>query len=363
MTERYLVTGCAGFIASKVADLLLEAGHEVVGIDNVNDAYDPRLKRWRLEQLRGRPDFSFHETDITDLRAMERVFQKGDGRPASAPPSSPPFAAVVNLAARASMSPLGGKSLDLLPGQLYRHTQPAGDVPADGRAEVRARLDLQPVREAQPDAVPRKRRHEPAAVALRGLEKAAETLAFSYHHLHGIDVSIPRYFTVYGPAGRPDMSVFRFIRRIAEGEPIMVMGDGSQSRDFTFIDNIARGTIAAIRPLGYEIINLGGDRQVRLDAVIDQIVQLTGGRLQIDRRPLHPADVPATRADLSKAARLLDWRPQVGIEEGLRRSVEWYRDNREFARQLDLGDPRKTKAFLLWKGEAAFRHSERQRRI
>ena len=160
-------------------------------------------------------------------------------------------------------------------------------------------------------------------------KKAAETLAFSYHHLHGIDVSILRYFTVYGPAGRPDMSVFRFIRRIAEGEPIMVMGDGSQSRDFTFVDNIARGTIAATRPLGYEVINLGGDRQVRLDAVIDQIVQLTGGKLKIDRRPLHPADVPATWADISKAGRLLGWRPQVAIEEGLRHSVDWYFANRE----------------------------------
>jgi nucleoside-diphosphate-sugar epimerase len=169
-------------------------------------------------------------------------------------------------------------------------------------------------------------------------KKAAETLAFSYHHLHGLDVSIPRYFTVYGPAGRPDMSVFRFIRRIAEGEPIVVMGDGTQSRDFTFIDDIARGTIAAIRPLGYEVINLGGDQPVRLDAVIDQIAKLTGGKLKIDRRPLHPADVPATWADVSKADRLLGWRPQVGIDEGLRRSVDWYFANRDFARSLELGD-------------------------
>ena len=107
-------------------------------------------------------------------------------------------------------------------------------------------------------------------------KKAAETLAFTYHHLHGIDVSIPRYFTVYGPAGRPDMSVFRFIRRIAEGEPIVVFGDGSQSRDFTFVDDIAAGTVAALRPLGYEVINLGGDRVVLLSAIIEQIAELTG---------------------------------------------------------------------------------------
>ena len=169
-------------------------------------------------------------------------------------------------------------------------------------------------------------------------KKAAETLAFSYHHLHGLDISIPRYFTVYGPAGRPDMSVFRFIRRIAEGEPIVLFGDGTQSRDFTFVDNIARGTIAALRPLGYEVINLGGDRSVLLNSIIEQIAALVGKRPQIESRPLHAADVPTTWADVSKAARLLDWRPTVAIEEGLRRSVEWYFANREMARRLELCD-------------------------
>ena len=150
-------------------------------------------------------------------------------------------------------------------------------------------------------------------------KKAAETLAFSYHHLHGMDVSIPRYFTVYGPAGRPDMSVFRFIRRIAEGEPIIVFGDGSQSRDFTFVDDIAAGTVAALRPLGYEVINLGGDRVVLLSAIIDTDCRVAREEAAIEYRPAHPADVPTTWADVSKAARLLGWRPQVAIEEGLRR--------------------------------------------
>jgi len=169
-------------------------------------------------------------------------------------------------------------------------------------------------------------------------KKAAETLAFTYHHLHGIDVSIPRYFTVYGPAGRPEMSIFRFVRRISEGEPIVLFGDGSQSRDFTFVDDIAAGTIAALRPLGYEVINLGGDQSTSLNAVIEQISALVGKRAEIEYRPLHPADVPTTRADISKAGRLLDWRPRVPFEEGLARCVQWYRDNREMARQLKLGD-------------------------
>ena len=134
------------------------------------------------------------------------------------------------------------------------------------------------------------------------------------------------------------MSVFRFIRRIAEGERIVVFGDGQQSRDFTYVDDIARGTIAALRPLGYEVINLGGDRPVKLRAVIDEIARLTDRKLEIEYRPVHPADVPATWADVSKAARLLDWRPTVSIEEGLRRSVEWYYANRELAVSLELCD-------------------------
>jgi UDP-glucuronate 4-epimerase len=169
-------------------------------------------------------------------------------------------------------------------------------------------------------------------------KKAAETLAYTYHYLHGLDVSIPRYFTVYGPAGRPDMSIFRFIRRIAEGEPIVVFGDGSQSRDFTYVDDIARGTIAALEPLGYEVINLGGDRPTRLSAMIEQIAELVGRQPRVEYRPAHPADVPATWAEIGKARRLLGWSPQISVQEGLRRSVAWYQENRRTALPLELGD-------------------------
>jgi nucleoside-diphosphate-sugar epimerase len=117
-----------------------------------------------------------------------------------------------------------------------------------------------------------------------------------------------------------------------------VFGDGSQERDFTYVDDIARGTIAALRPCGYEVINLGGDRPVRLSAIIDQIAALVGRQPQIARRPAHPADIPATWADIAKARRLLNWSPEVSVEEGLRRSVEWYRQNREMVLPLDLGE-------------------------
>jgi nucleoside-diphosphate-sugar epimerase len=169
-------------------------------------------------------------------------------------------------------------------------------------------------------------------------KKAAESICYTYHHLHGIDVTVFRYFTVYGPAGRPDMSVFRFVRRIAEGEPIVVFGDGKQERDFTYVDDIARGTVAGIRPMGYEVINLGGDRPVKLSEIIDRIGELTGRQPEIEYRPAHPADVPATWADISRARNMLSWSPQTSVEDGLKRSVDWYYQNREAILPLRLGD-------------------------
>ncbi len=328
--ERYLVTGCAGFIASKVVELLLEAGHAVAGVDNLNDAYDPRLKQWRLEQLQRRENFTFHKADISDLRALAPLFAvKGNDQP---------LAAVVNLAARAGVRP------SVADPWVYYQANCTGTL---NLLEMCRRCGVKKFLLASTSSLYGKHNQVPYgedADTNRPLspyaasKKAAEAIAFTYHHLHGIDVSIPRYFTVYGPAGRPDMCIFRFVRRIAEDESIVVFGDGSQSRDFTFIDDIARGTVAALRPLGYEVINLGGDRPVLLSSIIDQIGELLGNRPRIEYRPMHPADVSTTWADVSKAARLLDWQPEIGIEEGLRRSVDWYRQNREMARTLELLD-------------------------
>jgi UDP-glucuronate 4-epimerase len=330
MAERYLLTGCAGFIASKVADLLLEAGHTVVGVDNLNDAYDPRLKQWRLGRLLDRKNFQFMQLDITDRSALEPLFAVRG--------SEAPFTAVVNLAARAGVRPSVADpwiyyrantegTLNLL--DLCRRSGVRKFLLAS-TSSLYGKHNQTPYREDADTNRPL----SPYAAS----KKAAETLAFCYHHLHGIDVSIPRYFTVYGPAGRPDMSVFIFIRRIAEGEPIIVFGDGSQSRDFTFVEDIAAGTVAALRPVGYEVINLGGDHVVRLSTIIERVAELTGKRAQIEYRPVHPADVPTTWASIAKAGELLGWKPKVAIEEGLRRCVAWYYDNRELARSLKLCD-------------------------
>ena len=335
MSKRYLVTGCAGFIGSRVAELLLEAGHRVVGIDNLNDAYDQRLKHWRLEQLEQqgqleqRADFHFHQLNIADRNDLDLLFKDAEPKP---------FDAVINLAARA------GVRTSVEDPWAYQRTNSTGTLnllDQCRRSGVKKFLlastsSLYGTHNPVPytEDADTNQPLSPYAAS----KKAAEAMAYTYHYLHGIDVSVMRYFTVYGPAGRPDMSVFRFVRRIAEGESIVVFGDGTQSRDFTFIDDIARGTIAALRPLGYEIINLGGDQPVELSSVISQIGALLGKEPQIEYQPAHPADVPATWANVQKAHELLDWSPQVGIEEGLRRSLQWYRDNRQMILPLELGD-------------------------
>jgi len=340
MTRRYLVTGCAGFIGSKVAELLLDAGHHVAGVDNINNAYDPRLKRWRLARLESRAGFRFHEADITDRTALETRFETdaaADSGDAGGLEQRP-YSAVINLAARAGVRPSVENpwvyyqvntegTLNLL--DLCRQFGVKKFLLAS-TSSLYGEHNPVPYREDADTNCPL----SPYAASKKG----AEALAYTYHHLHGLDISVPRYFTVYGPAGRPDMSVFRFVRRIAEGEPIVVFGDGTQSRDFTYVDDIVRGTIAALKPLGYEVFNLGGDRPVKLSAVIKQIAELLGKKARIEYRPAHPADVSATWAAIDKAAGLLDWSPQTSIEEGLRRAVDWYLENREFALPLELGD-------------------------
>jgi len=167
-------------------------------------------------------------------------------------------------------------------------------------------------------------------------KKAAEVMAYSYHYLYGIDVTITRYFTVYGPAGRPDMSIFRFIKWIMEGNSLEVFGDGSQSRDFTFVDDIARGTILALKPVGYEIINLGNNSPDTLTQAIHLIEKYTGKRAIIEYKDFHKADILATWADINKAKTLLNWNPKISLEEGIKQTILWTKDNWDWIKDLNL---------------------------
>jgi len=325
-----LVTGCAGFIGWKVTELLLHEGHSVIGVDSVNDAYDARLKEWRLAKLQGHPNFSFHRLNITDRKAVSELFNSqfaiGNSK----------FDGVINLAARA------GVRQSVKDPWIYYETNVTGTL---NLLELCRESGIRKLVLASTSSIygegERPFREEVAAdrplSPYAASKKAAETLCYAYHHLHGLDVTVFRYFTVYGPAGRPDMSIFRFIKWIAEGEPVIVYGDGMQERDFTYVDDIAQGTILGLKPVGFEIVNLGSDRPVKLQQIIKTVERLLGREAVIQSRPGHPADVPATWADVSKARRLLGWSPKTTWEEGLEQAVKWYLEHRSLASSINLG--------------------------
>ena len=321
-----LVTGAAGFIGSRVAGLALARGDRVVGVDNMSDAYDVRLKHYRLEELRQHRGFDFHHLDILDRSALE-----------SAVGDAGPLDGVVHLAARA------GVRQSVEDPWLYLDVNATGtlNVLEASRRHGIPKFVLSSTSSLygacnplpyQEDA-DTNRPLSPYAAS----KKAAEAMAHTYHHLHGLDVTVLRYFTVYGPAGRPDMSLFRFVQWVAEGRPVTVYGDGRQSRDFTYVDDIARGTLAALRPLGFEVINLGSDSPVVLADVLAYIEDALGRPAQRQYRPFHPADVPATWASIDRARTLLDWKPTTPWQDGVDRLVAWYLRERAWTRHIATG--------------------------
>jgi len=330
LPKKILVTGAAGFIASRVCAQLHAQGCAVTGLDNFNDAYDIRLKDWRWAQLEKIEGLELHRLDLTHTEALKRLFEKHARAEHAAP-----FDAVINLAARAGVrasvenpfvyveANVEG-ALNVL--EMCRQFSVKKFVLAS-TSSLYGKDHATPYREDMNTD----RQLSPYAAT----KKAAEAMAYTYHFLHGLDVSVLRYFTVYGPAGRPDMTPLRFTQRIREGRPITVFGDGSQSRDFTYVDDIARGTISALRPIGYDIFNLGSDEPLKLSAMITLIEELTDKKAQIEYRPWHPADMAATWADISKAKAKLEWSPQVKFHEGLQKLVTWYEENRIWAKDID----------------------------
>jgi UDP-glucuronate 4-epimerase len=327
---KVLVTGCAGFIGWKVAGSLLDQNINVVGIDNINDYYDPRLKEWRLQHLKTKSDklkseknteFFFEKSDIGDFDSVKRTF------------SGHEIDAVINLAARA------GVRASVEDPWVYLDTNTKGTLNllecckdfgvkkfVLASTSSLYSFNQMPFKETQ--------RTDTPLAPYSATKKGAEALCYSYHYLFGLDISIPRYFTVYGPAGRPDMSIFIFIKNIDNGIPITVFGDGKQKRDFSYIDDIADGTLKCLQPCGYEIFNFGNDNSVELMYVINLIEGALGKKAVIKFLPRHPADVTATWADIEKSKEKLHWSPQTPIEEGIRKTVAWYFENRELVNSL-----------------------------
>lgn len=321
--SNYLITGAAGFIGARTATVLLEQGHTVVGIDNLNDAYDPRIKEYRLRSLAALPGFTFIRADIAEKDILQHPALQGQS-----------FEAVINLAARAGVrfsvenpwvfleSNVMG-TLNML--ELARVTGCPKFLMASTSSIYGANPPY-PTPESASSSEPL----QPYAAS----KKAAEVLCHSYHHLYGLDVSVVRFFTVYGPAGRPDLALFRFIQWIYEGRPVRINGDGTQSRGFTFIEDIVAGIQAALRPVGYDIFNLGGHEVITINDLVTLIEDVLGKKASIQHGPPNPADMFTNWADVSKARERLGWSPCVGMREGVERTAAWYTQNRSWARDI-----------------------------
>ncbi|MCL4559643.1 MAG: NAD-dependent epimerase/dehydratase family protein [Chloroflexi bacterium] len=320
----YLVSGAAGFIGSRVIGMLLEDGHSVLGVDNLCDAYDVRMKEYRLKQLLSLPGFEFKRLDISNRTEVAAL---GDGKGI--------WDAVINLAARAGVrssvvdpwvyvdANIYG-TLNLL--DLCRQREIPKFILASSSSLYGANNPMPYQEDANTDQP-----LQPYAASKKG----AEVMCHAYHYLYGLDVTIFRYFTVYGPAGRPDMVMFRFAQWIAEGRTVRVNGDGEQSRGFTYLDDIARGTILGLKPLGFEIINLGGHEVISINRLITMLENRLGRKARVEYFPLHPADALANWANVEKARALLGWEPQVSLDEGVDRLTDWYLAERSWASQVE----------------------------
>jgi len=311
----FLVTGGVGFIGSHVCERLLEAGHAVCALDDLNDFYDPAIKQSTLRELQSRAQsFSFVHADITNRGEVDEIF------------GSMTFDQIIHLAARAGVRP------SLENPALYQRVNVEGTVNVLEAARERGVKKITIASSSSVYGVNSKVPFSEAdpifnAISPYAASKlACEALGHVYHHVHGMDVCMLRFFTVYGPRQRPDLAIHKFARLMQSGQPIPVFGDGNTSRDYTYVDDTVDGVIAATeKEFGYEIINLGESQTVELDRLIELLEQAMGVKAEINRQPAQPGDVPITFANIEKAQRLLGYNPQVKIEDGIPRFIEWFR--------------------------------------
>lgn len=317
----YLVTGAAGFIGARTSELLITDGHTVVGVDNVNDAYDPRVKEYRLKRLADMPGFTFHKLDISDKSIIDQFKDQK-------------FDAVINLAARA------GVRYSVSDPWVFVQTNMVGTLnmlelcKETGTKKFIVASTSSIYGENPPYPTPESASSSEPLQPYAASKKGAEAMCHAYHHLYDIDVSVVRYFTVYGPAGRPDLAHLRFTQWISEGKPVRVNGDGEHSRGFTYIDDIARGTILALKQVAFEVFNLGGHEVITVNNLIKLMEEIIGKKAIVEYGPANPADMLTNQADVTKAGAMLGWEPQYDMRAGVTKLVEWYNENREWAKDI-----------------------------
>jgi UDP-glucuronate 4-epimerase len=310
----FLVTGGAGFIGSHVCERLLRDGHSVLAFDDLNDFYDPALKRRNLGELQAlAKPFEFVQGDVTDRAGLEEIF------------SSVKFDQVIHLAARAGVRP------SLLHPALYQRVNVEGTVnvleAARGRgvkkiiiassSSVYGVNSKVPFSESDPIT---------SAISPYAASKlAGEALGHVWHHIYGMDVAMLRFFTVYGPRQRPDLAIYKFASLICAGKAIPVFGDGSAARDYTFVTDTVDGVIACTKKeFGFQIFNLGESETISLNAMIEALERVLGKKAIIDRQPLQPGDVPLTFADISKAREQIGYNPKVKFAHGIKLFAKWF---------------------------------------
>jgi UDP-glucuronate 4-epimerase len=324
-----LVTGVAGFIGFHLARRLLNDGYRVVGIDSISDYYDVRLKNKRLALLKKEKAFTFVKKSVADYGALERIVKKE--RPDD----------IVHLAAQA------GVRYSLVNPWIYADANYLGTM---NIFEVARRASLARVIYASSSSVYGGNEETPfketdrtdLPVSIYGASKRAnEILARAYHHLFGTEMIGLRFFTVYGPWGRPDMAYYKFVRRILEGKIVEIYNQGKMKRSFTYIDDIVEAIVSVVKstPSGrYELYNLGGSEAVPLEKFVDLIEKTLGVEAKKVMKPMQPGDVQETIADTSKAHRELGYSAKTSIEEGIAKFAKWFLENKKFV--LSLKEPK-----------------------
>lgn len=310
----FLVTGGAGFIGSHVCEKLLNDGHEVCAFDDLNDFYDPAIKQRNIRDIQAlAKPFTFVQGDLTEPNEVEETFQSFQ------------FDQVIHLAARAGVRP------SLAEPALYQRVNVEGTVNILESARKRGVKKVTIASSSSVYGVNSKVPFSEADPIFKAISPyassklACEALGHTYHHVYGMDIAMLRFFTVYGPRQRPDLAIHKFARRIHEGQSIPMFGDGSTARDYTYVTDTLQGILACTqKEFGFEVFNLGESQTVKLSYLIELIGKAMGKEPQIDRQPMQPGDVPITFADISKAREMLDYHPQVKIEDGIPRFIEWF---------------------------------------
>jgi len=313
----FLVTGGAGFIGSHVCERLLHSGHSVWAFDDLNDFYDPQLKRRNIRDIQtlAKP-FEFVQGDITDRAALDELF------------GSVKFDQIIHLAARAGVRP------SLSQPALYQRVNVEGTVNLLEAARVKGVKKITIASSSSVYGVNSKvpfAESDPifAAISPYAASKlACEALGHVYHHVYGMDVAMLRFFTVYGPRQRPDLAIYKFAKLINAGKRIPVFGDGSTARDYTFVSDTVDGVMACTqKEFGFEIFNLGESETVTLSRLIQLLETALGKKATIDRQPAQPGDVPLTYADITKSRARLGYQPHIKIDRGITLFIDWFRRN------------------------------------